>query len=73
MYELAGNLYIVVVSISSSDVVTYGTPVLIAAAATPTAKVALIDTDKLIIVYAANASINAISVVATISGTVPTL
>lgn len=73
VYELAGNLYIVVVSISSSDVVTYGTPVLIAAAATPTAKVALIDTDKLIIVYAANASINAISVVATISGTVPTL
>jgi hypothetical protein len=66
---LAGNLTAVVVSISSADVVTYGTPVVIAAAATPTAKIALINTNKLVICYAATASINVISIIASISGT----
>lgn len=64
---------VVVASVSTTDVVTYGTPVNIGAATTPTGKMALVGTNKIVIVYSATASANAISVVGTISGTVVTL
>jgi hypothetical protein len=69
LYAVGGNMTVVVASVSSSDVVTYGTPVNIGAAATPTARMALINTNKVVIVYSASVSANAISVVGTISGT----
>ncbi len=69
VFEDTGVLYWVIASLSSTDVMTWGTPVTIGTAATPTAKVALINTNKVIIVYAANASVNVISVIATVSGT----
>lgn len=48
---------------------TYGTPVTIGTASTATAKVALINTNKVVIVYCATVSVNTISVIATVSGT----
>lgn len=69
VYEASSTLYAVIASISTSDVVTYGTPVSVGSAVTPTAKVSLIGTDKVVIVYSASASVNAVSIIATVSGT----
>lgn len=72
VYEFSSSLYAVIASISN-DVVTYGSPVNIGSAVNPTAKCALINTDKVVITYCASSSIAVRSVIGTISGTWITL
>jgi len=69
LYASGWNVNAVVATLSSGDAMTYGTPVSLWSAATPTGKVALINTNKLIAVFAATASTTATQIVITISWT----
>lgn len=69
LYASGWNVNAVVATLSSGDAMTYGTPISLGSAATPTGKVALINTDKIIAVFAATASTTITQIVLTISGT----
>lgn len=69
LYAVWGNMTAVIATLTSADAMSYGTPLNLWAAATPTGKVALINTNKVVAVYAATASVTAVNVILTISWT----